>query len=147
MILSALEVDVNFNVNVLLGSDGLIRGAIGGHQDTAAGASISIITCPLTRGRIATIVDKVECLVTPGKTVDIIVTDHGVAVNPRRPDLKQKLIEADIHVVEMQELRRKALKLVGQPMPIPYTDKIVGVVTYRDGSVIDVIRQVKDMED
>ncbi len=147
VILSALEVDVNFNVNVLLGSDGLIRGAIGGHQDTAAGASISIITCPLTRGRIATIVDKVECLVTPGKTVDIIVTDHGVAVNPRRPDLKQKLIEADIHVVEMQELRRKALKLVGQPMPIPYTDKIVGVVTYRDGSVIDVIRQVKDMED
>ena len=26
MILSALEVDVNFNVNVLVGSDGIIRG-------------------------------------------------------------------------------------------------------------------------
>lgn len=147
VILSALEVDVNFNVNVLLGSDGLIRGAIGGHQDTAAGASISIITCPLTRGRIASIVDNVGCLVTPGKTVDIIVTDHGVAVNPRRPDLRKKMLEADIHVVELQELRKKALKLVGQPMPIPYTDKIVGVVTYRDGSVIDVIRQVKDLEE
>ena len=147
VILSALEVDINFNVNVLLGSDGLIRGAIGGHQDTASGAAISIITCPLTRGRIATIVDSVECLVTPGKTVDIIVTDHGVAVNPRRPDLKQKLLASEIHVVELAELRKKALKLVGQPMPIPYTDKIVGVVTYRDGSVIDLIRQVKDSEE
>lgn len=147
VILSALEVDVNFNVNVLVGSDGLIRGAIGGHQDTAAGAAISIITCPLTRGRIATIVNNVECLVTPGKTVDIIVTDHGVAVNPRRPDLRQRLVDADIHVVEIEELQEKAQKLVGHPMPISYTDKIVGIVTYRDGSIIDVVRQVKDMEE
>ena len=52
VVLSALEVDTNFNVNVLTGSDGIIRGAIGGHPDTAIGASVSIIVVPLTRGRI-----------------------------------------------------------------------------------------------
>ena len=35
VILSALESDTDFNVNVLTGSDGVIRGAIGGHPDTA----------------------------------------------------------------------------------------------------------------
>lgn len=144
-ILSALEIDVDFNVNVILGSDGLIRGAIGGHQDTAAGAAISIITCPLTRGRLSTVVDKVECVVTPGRSVDIVVTDHGVAVNPRRPELRQKIVDAGIRTVELSDLRDTALKHVGTPLPISYTDKIVGVVTYRDGSVIDVIRQVADL--
>ena len=38
VILSALEIDTDFNVNVLTGSDGVIRGAIGGHPDTADGA-------------------------------------------------------------------------------------------------------------
>lgn len=35
-ILSALEIDTDFNVNVITGSDGVIRGASGGHSDTSA---------------------------------------------------------------------------------------------------------------
>ncbi|VEC82639.1 citrate lyase subunit alpha [Raoultella ornithinolytica] len=35
-ILSALEIDVDFNVNVITGSDGVMRGASGGHCDVAA---------------------------------------------------------------------------------------------------------------
>ncbi len=147
VILSSLEVDVDFNVNVLVGSDGVIRGAIGGHQDTAAGAAISIITCPLTRGRIATVVDKVNCKVTPGSTVDVVVTDQGVAVNPSRPELRQRLVDAGINVVDIQDLRRKAERIVGHPLPIQYTDQIVGIVTYRDGSVIDLVRGVKEMDE
>lgn len=27
--------------------------------------------------------------------------------------------------------------------PIEYTDRIIGVIEYRDGSVIDVVRQIK----
>lgn len=144
VILSALEADTNFNVNVLTGSDGVIRGAIGGHQDTAAGASVSIVVCPLTRGRIASIVDKVDCLVTPGKTVDIIVTDQGVAVNPERPDLLEKLTNAGIRVYDIKELKEKATRIVGKSREIEYTDKVVGVVTYRDGSVIDLVYQIKE---
>ena len=51
VILSALEVDVNFNVNVLVGSDGIIRGAVGGHPDTAEDSALSIIVCSVDASR------------------------------------------------------------------------------------------------
>ncbi|WP_313152518.1 citrate lyase subunit alpha, partial [Lacrimispora sp.] len=43
VILAAMEVDVNFNCNVVVGSDGMITGAQGGHPDTAAGAKCTIV--------------------------------------------------------------------------------------------------------
>ncbi len=46
VILSALEADVNFNVNVLVGSDGVIRGAIGGPPATAARRPRSTLAGP-----------------------------------------------------------------------------------------------------
>ncbi|MCQ2508365.1 MAG: citrate lyase subunit alpha [Dorea sp.] len=144
VVLSALEVDVDFNVNVLTGSDGVIRGAIGGHQDTAEGAALSVIVCPLTRGRIPCVVDRVNTIVTPGQTIDMVVTEYGVAVNPAKPELKEKLVAAGITVREITELRDIAESYTGKGDPIEYTDKIVGIVTYRDGSVIDVIRQIKE---
>jgi citrate lyase subunit alpha/citrate CoA-transferase len=141
--LSALEADVDFNVNVLTGNDGIIRGAIGGHQDTAYGASVSVVICPLTRGRIPCVVGRVGTIVTPGKTVDVIVTEQGVAVNPLRGDLKEKFAAARIPLQPIEELRARVEAMVGRPDPVEYTDKVVGVVTYRDGSIIDLIRQVK----
>lgn len=91
VILSALEIDTDFNVNVLTGSDGVIRGAIGGHPDTAESASLAVIVAPLVRGRIPTVVEHVGTVVTPGSVIDVLVTDRGIAVNPNRPDLKEKL--------------------------------------------------------
>ncbi|MGL6101149.1 MAG: citrate lyase subunit alpha, partial [Fusobacteriaceae bacterium] len=82
VILSALEIDRDFNVNVISGSNGVIREAAGGHPDTAASAKMSIIVAPLVRGRLATIIDKVTTIVTPGSTVDVVVTDMGITVNP-----------------------------------------------------------------
>lgn len=144
VVLSALEVDVDFNVNVLTGSDGVIRGAIGGHPDTAQGAAMSVVVAPLTRGRIPTIVEHVQTVVTPGSTVDVLVTDQGVAVNPNRPELREKLVKAGLPVYDIHELRARCERIVGVPEPIRYEDKIVGVVLFRDNSVIDVIRQVKE---
>lgn len=144
VVLSALEIDTQFNVNVLTGSDGIIRGAIGGHQDTAFGASVSIIVAPLMRGRIPTVVDHINTVVTPGKTVDVLVTERGVAVNPARPELRERLMKANIPVYPIEELKDYAEKIVSHPEPIHYLDKVVGVVTYRDGSVLDLIRQVAD---
>ena len=144
VILSALEADVDFNVNVLVGSDGIIRGAIGGHPDTAADSALSVIVCPLVRGRIPCIVDEVTTLITPGSTVDVIVTEYGVAVNPRRPELAERLRDAGINVVDIKTLRDKAQSIVGDASPLPFGDKVVGVVMNRDGSVMDVIRNIVD---
>lgn len=144
VVLSALEVDTHFNVNVLTGSDGVLRGASGGHCDTAIGSALSIIVAPLVRGRIPTIVDNVLTCVTPGSSIDILVTDHGIAVNPARPELAQRLSDAGMPLVSIEWLRDRALSLTGEPKPIAFTDKAVAVVRYRDGSVIDVVRQVKE---
>ncbi|MBR5657075.1 MAG: citrate lyase subunit alpha [Prevotella sp.] len=144
VILSALEVDVNFNVNVLVGSDGIIRGAIGGHPDTAADSSLSIIVCPLLRGRIPCVVDEVTTLITPGSTVDVVVTEYGIAVNPRRPEIRERLERVGLPVVDIQWLKERAEKIIGHAAPLPFGDKVVGVVLNRDGSVQDVIRNIKD---
>ncbi|MBR9786622.1 MAG: citrate lyase subunit alpha [Vibrionaceae bacterium] len=143
VILSALEIDTQFNVNVITGSDGVIRGASGGHCDTAAGASLAIVVAPLVRGRIPTVVNRVLNTVTPGESVDVLVTDHGVAVNPKRADVREQLESRGIEVVEIETLYQRAITLTGEPAPIEFEEQIVGYVRYRDGSVIDVIRRVK----
>ncbi|HWR61501.1 MAG TPA: citrate lyase subunit alpha, partial [Clostridia bacterium] len=142
VVLSALEIDTEFNVNVLTGSDGVIRGAIGGHPDTASGAKMTIIVAPLIRGRIPTILDRVNTIVTPGSTVDVLVTEYGVAVNPLRQDLIDRLTAAGIKLNTINELQKTAEAIVGKPKTIEYGDKLVALVYYRDNSVIDVIRQV-----
>ena len=82
MILYSLEVDVNFNCNVVVGSDGIITGAQGGHPDTAAGAKCTIVIAPLLQGRIPAICTNVTTVTTPGETVDVVITDYGIAINP-----------------------------------------------------------------
>ncbi|MDR0841261.1 MAG: citrate lyase subunit alpha [Christensenellaceae bacterium] len=144
VVLSALEIDTQFNVNVLTGSNGRIRGAIGGHPDAAAGASLSVIVAPLTRGRIPSIVHKVNTVVTPGSTVDVVVTDQGVAVNPLRGELAKRLRDNGIPLCTIEQLQKKAESIVGDPEPIHYSEAIVGVAMARSNSIIDVIRRVRE---
>ncbi len=143
VILAALEIDIGFNVNVITGSDGIIRGASGGHCDVAAGANLTIIVVPLVRGRMPSIVSKVTTLVTPGDSIGVLVTDHGIAVNPKRPDVEKRLRDAGLPVVTIEELYKRAIALTGEPEPLEFEDRIVGVIRYRDGSVIDVVRKIK----
>lgn len=142
-ILSALEIDIDFNVNVITGSDGVMRGASGGHCDVAAAANLTIVVAPLLRSRTPTVVKRVTTRLTPGESIDVLVTDHGIAVNPARPEIRQRLTESGIQLVEIEALYARAILLSGEPQPIAFTDKIVGVIRYRDGSVIDTVRQVK----
>lgn len=141
VVLAATEVDVNFNVNVITDSNGIIMGASGGHADTAAGANLTIITAPLLRGRLPMVMDNVQTVITPGETVDVVVTERGVAVNPLRQDLLENLSRANLPLVSIQDLRDMAYELGGAPDPIQMSDEIVGVVEYRDGTVTDVIRR------
>lgn len=143
VILSATEVDIDFNVNVLTGSNGKLMGAPGGHPDTAAGSRLSIIALPLMRGRLPVVREKVRTVVTPGETVDVVVTERGVAVNPRRKDLLDNLKNSNLPLVSIEDLQRLAYKITGTPDPIPEGGEVVGLVEYRDGTIIDVIRSLK----
>ncbi|MFS2224631.1 citrate lyase subunit alpha [Pantoea sp. B65] len=144
VILSALEIDVDFNVNVITGSDGVMRGASGGHCDVASAANLTIVVAPLLRSRIPTVVKRVTTRVTPGESIDVLVTDHGIAVNPARPEIRQRLLAAGLKVTDIDSLYQRAISLTGEPKPIAFTQRIVGVIRYRDGSVIDVVRQVQE---
>ena len=80
----------------MTGSDGVIRGASGGHCDTAFAAKMSLVISPLVRGRIPTFVDKVNTVITPGTSVDVVVTEVGIAINPNRPDLIEIFIDLNV---------------------------------------------------
>jgi len=139
VILGATEIDTNFNVNVTTGSDGVIRGGSGGHSDAAAGAQVAIVVTPLRRGPWPIVREQVTTVTTPGETIDVLVTDAGVAVNPKRRDLLEKLTAVDLPLKSIAELRR----LAGEPPQRPATNgQIVAVVEYRNGTIIDVVRSI-----
>lgn len=143
MILGAAEIDLDFNVNVTTGANGTIIGGSGGHSDTAAGAKLALVTTRLTGGRFPKIVERVATLTTPGETIDAVVTEAGVAVNPRRPELRARLVAAGLEVVGIDQLQAAAAREAEiQPQERAAGEgRIVGVVEYRDGTVIDVVRQ------
>jgi len=143
VVLSALEIDTDFNVNVMTGSDGVLRGASGGHSDTAACAKLTVIISPLIRGRIPCIVDSVNTVITPGDSVDVLVTEIGIAINPKRKDLIEGLKNINIPVFTIQQLKDKVESIVGVSDKIEYDKKVVAIIEYRDGSIIDVVRKVK----
>ena len=110
-------------------------------MDTAAGAAMTVIVTPLFRGRMPMVVDRVLTVTTPGNTVDVVVTERGVAVNPQRKDILENLRGKDIPLVEIGDLKKMAEELTGIPATPPFGEKVIGIVEYRDGTIIDTIRQ------
>ncbi len=146
VILASLEVDTNFNCNVVVGSDGMITGAQGGHPDTAAGAKCTIVIAPLLQGRIPAICTNVTTVTTPGETVDVVITDYGIAINPRRQDLIECMKDVKLPFKTIEELRDMAYSMVGEPDPVQFGDRVVGIIEARDGTIIDVVREIKEYE-
>ncbi|MDD3369990.1 MAG: citrate lyase subunit alpha [Lachnospiraceae bacterium] len=143
VILAALEVDVHFNCNVVVGSNGMITGAQGGHPDTAAGAKCTIVIAPLLQGRIPAICTDVTTVTTPGESVDVVITDYGIAINPRRQDLIEAMKDAELPFKTIEELRNIAYSIAGEPDKVQFGKRIVGIIESRDGTIMDVVRQIK----
>jgi len=146
VVLAALEIDTGFNVNVVTGSDGILMGAPGGHPDASAGAKCAIIITPLVRGRIPCVCERVVTVSTPGESIDVLITDYGTAVNPRRQDLIDVLTAAGIKLTTIEALKDKAYSMVGAPDDVQFHDRIVAIMEARDGTILDVVRQVKPYE-
>ena len=76
----------------------------------------------------------------------IAVTEAGIALNPNHRNyqmIKEDLDAAGIKTVSIEYLRDLAYSMTGVPKEIETTDKVTCIVEYRDGTVIDVIRQIK----
>jgi len=141
VILGATEIDEDFNVNVITNSKGTIIGASGGHSDCAAGAKLAIVVSNLMKKQYSVIKESVTTVTTPGNTIDALVTEYGIAVNPRRKDLLNKLKHSSLNIVPISDLRKKALELGAQDKKAAVTQRVVGIVEYRDGTIIDTIKQ------
>ena len=86
VVLGATEVDINFNANVVSHSDGYLLHGIGGWQNCLY-SKCSILPVPSFRDRIPVIKDEVTTLCGPGELIDVIITERGIAINPKRKDL------------------------------------------------------------
>jgi citrate lyase subunit alpha / citrate CoA-transferase len=142
-VLGATEIDFDFNVNVNTHSDGWLLHGIGGFTD-AADAEITLITAPLTRKVHSIVVPRVHTVTAPCETIDVLVTDHGIAVNPRRQDLLERLAGKGLPLVAIEDLHRKAMELTGGHQTKADTEEeIVAVIEYRDGTLIDTVRRLR----
>lgn len=144
-VLGATEVDLNFNVNANTFSNGRLNSGIGGHQD-AARAKISMIVIPIAR-RVPTIVKKVTTVSTPGDSIDVIITEEGVSINPqssvRREKLKNELEKAGIKLRKIEDLHAESIS--SAPIcELNQTDQIYGLIEYRDGTHLDVLYQIEE---
>ena len=142
VILGATEIDTDFNVNVHTDSNGYIMGGSGGHSDVAAGSKLCMIIAPMFRARLPIVTDHVTTVSTPGKDIDVLVTQGGIAVNPKNADLKQRLVDAGLPVIDIHELKEKTERITGTPKKLVKGDRVVAEVCCRDGGILDNIYNV-----
>ncbi|MGA3013545.1 MAG: citrate lyase subunit alpha [Bacteroidales bacterium] len=140
-ILGATEVDINFNANVVTHSDGYLLHGIGGWQNCLF-AKCTILPIPLFRDRIPVILDNVTTLCGPGELIDVIVTERGIAINPLRKDLIETMKNTTLPIKSIQELKEEAEKICGVPQKPKFSDEIVAVIKWVDGTIIDSVKRV-----
>lgn len=136
MVLGAVEVDQHFNVNVTIAGDGRLIGGPGGHPDAAQGAALTIVTTGLTAGGYPKLVEDVRCVTTPGADIDVIVSDHGIAVNPARADLLADLTGAGLPVVTFDALRKMAEQQAAHTPTLGSTSPSI-LIEHREGGLLD----------
>src|SRR5271167_3606803 len=141
VVLGATEVDVNFNANVVTHSDGRLLHGIGGWQNCLF-AGCTILALPSFRDRIPVIVDEVTTMTGPGEMIDVIVTERGIAINPRRTDLLHALMGSKLPVRPIQDIKAEVERICGKPARPKLGDRPCAVVKWVDGTVLDTIWQV-----
>jgi citrate lyase subunit alpha/citrate CoA-transferase len=141
VILGATEVDLNFNANVVTHSDGYLLHGIGGWQNCLFSKTV-ILPIPLFRDRIPIIRDEVTTICGPGELIDVVVTERGIAINPRRKDLLKKTKNSNLSILTIEQLKEEAEKICGKPETVEFGDRVIAAINWVDGTVIDVVRQV-----
>jgi len=143
-VLGATEVDINFNANVVTHSDGYLLHGIGGWQNALFGKT-TILAIPSFRDRIPVVVDEVTTLVGPGELIDVIVTERGIAINPRRKDLLKATKGSSLPIRTIEDIYEDVNSICGGKPEKPKLNKkkVIAVIKWVDGTVIDSVYQVK----
>lgn len=142
-VLGATEVDVNFNANVVSHSDGYLLHGIGGWQNCLY-SKCTILAIPSFRDRIPVILDEVTTLCGPGELIDVIITERGIAINPKRKDLLKAVKKSSLPIRSIKEIQKEVYEICGGAPEKPRVDKskVVAVVKWVDGTVLDSVFQI-----
>ena len=142
VVLGATEVDTNFNGNVVTHSDGRLLHGIGGWQNCLF-AGCTILAVPSFRDRIPVILDEVTTLTGPGELIDVVVTERGIAINPRRHDLIDATKNSNLPIKPIQQIQKEVFQICGgRPQKPQLTDHPVAAVKWVDGTVLDTVWQL-----
>lgn len=142
VVLGATEVDLEFNANCVTHSDGRLLHNLGGWQDSLF-SRCTILTAPTHRKSTPIIRESVTTLCGPGELIDVVVTEKGVAINPRREDLLAALSASSLPLRTLAELKEEAESACGmREAPAALKDDLFGVVAWVDGTIIDSLRVV-----
>ncbi len=143
VVLGATEVDVNFNGNVVTHSDGRLLHGIGGWQNCLF-SGCTILALPSFRDRIPVIVDEVTTVTGPGELIDVVVTERGIAINPRRQDLIDATKGSKLPIRPIQDIQKEVFNICGgAPQKPGLTDRPVAIVKWVDGTVLDTVWQLR----
>jgi citrate lyase subunit alpha/citrate CoA-transferase len=145
VILGATEIDVNYNANVVTHSDGMLLHGMGGWQDCLFSKN-TILAVPSFRDRIPVIVESVATLCAPGELIDVVVTEKGIAINPRRKDLLKALKGSTLPIKPIEEIKKEIERICGGAPSPPNVDKehVVAAIQWVDGTIIDVVYKVQE---
>ena len=141
VVLGATEIDTDFNANVVTHSDGRLLHGIGGWQNCLA-AGCTILAVPSFRDRIPVIVDEVTTLCGPGELIDVVVTERGIAINPRRQDLMKAVKGSKLPIRPIEEIKKEVERICGgEPQRAKHSKRPVAVVKWVDGTLLDTVWQ------
>ncbi len=142
-VLGATEVDVNFNANVVSHSDGYLLHGIGGWQNCLY-SKCTILAVPSFRDRIPVIIDEVTTLCGPGDLIDVIITERGIAINPKRKDLISIMKKSNLPIKSINQIKDEVYSICGGAPAKPKINKkkVVAVIKWVDGTVLDSIFQI-----
>lgn len=145
-VLGATEVDVNFNANVVTHSDGYLLHGIGGWQNCLF-SKCTILAIPTFRDRIPVIVDEVTTICGPGELIDVIATERGLCINPKRKDLLKAMKNSSIPIIDIKELKKEIDAICGGAPAKPKVnkDKVVAIIKWVDGTVLDSVFEIKNV--
>ena len=118
---------------------------IGGWQNCLY-SKCTILAIPSFRDRIPVIVDDVTTICGPGELIDVIITERGIAINPKRKDLLTAVKGSGLPIKDIKQIKKEVDEICGgvPAKPKVNKEKVVAIVKWVDGTVLDSVFQVEN---
>ena len=90
-------------------------------------------------GSSSLIITRAEEIAELGsELIDVIATERGLCINPRRADLVEAAKSTSVPILGIHDLKREVERICGgAPQRVKTTDQVVAAIQWVDGTTID----------